>query len=62
MQYLKLQQITQKTKFSKSKIYADIKAGTFPKQINIGRSSFWIESEIDAWMLERAAERDVKMQ
>ncbi len=39
---------------SKSSIYADISAGTFPAPIKIGsRAVGWIESEIDEWIEDR---------
>lgn len=34
----------------KTKIYEEIKTGGFPKCIKNGRTSVWIESEIDAWI------------
>lgn len=37
----------------KTKIYEEIKAGAFPKCIKNGRTSVWIASEIDAWVLEK---------
>ncbi len=43
----------------KAAIYADIRAGTFPKPIRLdSRSSGWLESEIEAWQEARKAERD----
>ena len=50
-----------RTGLSRSSIYAGIKAGTFPKPINLGPQSVgWLESEIDAWIRERiAASRSV---
>jgi len=45
-----------RTGLSRSSIYAGIKAGTFPKPIQLGRQSVgWLESEIDAWLRERIA-------
>lgn len=41
-----------------STIYAKIKAGTFPKPVKQGRSSAWLESEIDAYIEGLKAERD----
>lgn len=38
-------------------IYAEIKAGRFPKPVKFGRSSRWPESEIDAWIEARKRER-----
>lgn len=41
-----------------STIYAEIKAGRFPKPVKLGRSSRWVESEIDAFIEARMHERD----
>ena len=39
---------------SRSAIYARLKAGTFPRPINIGSGSVrWLESEIVEWMQQR---------
>lgn len=50
MNYLRLNQVKVKFSVSKSKIYQDINRGLFPEPIKIGRSSFWIEDEIDQLM------------
>lgn len=34
----------------KTKIYEQIKIGAFPACIKNGRTSVWVESEIDAWV------------
>ncbi len=48
--------VESRTGLSRSTIYAGIKAGTFPKPIQLGAQSVgWLESEIDAWLLERIA-------
>lgn len=39
-------------------IYAEIKAGRFPKPVKFGRSSRWVESEIEEWIAARVRERD----
>ena len=40
-------------------IYADIRAGQFPRPIRLGpRSSAWLCSEVEQWLEQRAAERD----
>jgi prophage regulatory protein len=43
-----------------STIYAEIKAGNFPKPVKLGRSSRWLESEIDAYIegLKRVRDRE----
>jgi prophage regulatory protein len=45
-----------------STIYAEIKAGRFPKPVKLGRSSRWVESEIDAFIEARMHERDGPLQ
>lgn len=50
MNYLRLKQLTIKLNISKSKIYLNIARGLFPSPVKIGRSSFWVEDEIDRLM------------
>ena len=37
----------------RSSIYDKIKQGEFPKQIKLGRSSGWVEAEVQAWISEQ---------
>ncbi|HED1792860.1 TPA: AlpA family transcriptional regulator [Citrobacter amalonaticus] len=37
-------------------IYRLIKGGIFPKPIKLGRSSRWLQSEVEAWLQERIAQ------
>jgi prophage regulatory protein len=39
---IKLSQIQQMTSMSKAFVYLLIQSGEFPKQVKIGRSSFWV--------------------
>jgi len=39
-------------------IYELIRKGEFPAPVKRGRSSLWVESEIDAWIAELIAARD----
>lgn len=55
---LKIGDLCEKTKFSKSFIYAEIDKKRFPKPVKVGRSSFWLESEIDAFIDDLIARRD----
>lgn len=41
----------------RSRIYALIDEGKFPRPIKIGRSSRWLKSEIDTWIDEQVAAR-----
>lgn len=42
--------------FKRSKIYALIDAGKFPRPIKIDSASRWPESSVQAWIAERIAE------
>ncbi len=55
---LRFEEVSAITRKKRTAIYAEIKAGTFPKQISLGfRSVGWLESEIEAWIDGRAAQR-----
>ncbi|EPB4340562.1 helix-turn-helix transcriptional regulator [Enterobacter kobei] len=45
--------ITEFTGLSDKWFYKLIQEGQFPKPIKLGRSSRWLKSEIEAWVLER---------
>ncbi|AHE69229.1 transcriptional regulator [Enterobacter ludwigii] len=47
--------ITTYTGLSDKWFYQLIQEGKFPKPIKLGRSSRWLKSEIEAWVLERIA-------
>lgn len=47
--------------FSKATLWREIKAGRFPKPVDIAaRRRAFFEDEIDAWLAHRVAERDAK--
>lgn len=47
--------------FSKAQLYRLMKAGKFPKTVQVGfKRVAWVESEIDAWMQQLIVERDEK--
>ncbi len=50
---LRLPGVKDKTGLKRSPIYELIKRDKFPAPIKIGRSSFWVESEIDSWIEQR---------
>ena len=57
---LRLAEVKQRTGRPTSSIYADIAAHTFPGPIPLGAKAVgWLESEVDAWITERIAERDL---
>jgi prophage regulatory protein len=42
--------VQDKVELGRPALYDLIKRGQFPAPIKIGRSSFWVESEIDSWI------------
>ncbi|CUH64651.1 putative transcriptional regulator [Thalassovita autumnalis] len=58
MKFLRLPEVKSRTGFSRSSIYLFVQNGTFPRPVRIGgRAVAWLETEIDAWIEERLAER-----
>lgn len=49
---LRRKQVEQKTGLARSTIYDRMKAGVFPKPIQLGNSRVvgWIEAEVDEWL------------
>jgi len=55
---IRKQELFSKVGMSDVQIWRWEKKGLFPKRISLGgRSVGWLESEIDAWLEKRAAER-----
>ena len=48
--------ITQLTGLTDKWFYKLIQLGEFPKPIKLGRSSRWLESEVEAWLQLRIAQ------
>ena len=48
-------------KISKSKHHADVAAQIFPAPIKIGRRSYFLASEVQAWLDKHIAERDTRL-
>ncbi|HEY3591007.1 MAG TPA: AlpA family transcriptional regulator [Buttiauxella sp.] len=48
--------ITQLTGLMDKYFYKLIKDGRFPKPIKLGRSSRWLESEVETWLQQRIAD------
>lgn len=54
--FIKLRDILRRIPVSRSQIYKRIADGTFPKPLHMGgRSAFWLESEVDAWIEQYSA-------
>ena len=57
---LRMKDLPSKVGFQPSTLYELIAAGKFPapfKLVRGGRASAWLESTIDAWIQERAADK-----
>ncbi len=52
---LRRRQVEKRIGLTRSPLYARIKAGTFPKPVQLGngRAVGWIEAEIEAWLSEQ---------
>jgi predicted DNA-binding transcriptional regulator AlpA len=48
--------ITKLTGLTDKWFYKLIKDGQFPKPIKLGRSSRWLQSEVEAWLQQRIAQ------
>lgn len=48
--------ITQLTGLTDKWFYKLIQDGEFPKPIKLGRSSRWLESEVEVWLQQRIAQ------
>ena len=59
MRILKLKEVLNRTGLGKTTLYALIGNGDFPQQIPLGlRAVGWLESEVDAWILEKIESRN----
>ncbi|ARL07628.1 helix-turn-helix transcriptional regulator [Burkholderia pseudomallei] len=52
---VRLRPLTERIGLSKSEIYRQIQAGTFPRPIPLGaRAVGWLERDVEAWLAARA--------
>lgn len=59
LRFIRVGEVVKKTGLSKSSIYDLMAQDLFPKTVRLGaRSVAFIESEIDAWMVERITTRN----
>jgi prophage regulatory protein len=63
---LRLQEVVARVRKSRSAILRDAAAGLFPRPIKLGRSQRsrsmgWVEAEVDRYLADRVAERDMAM-
>ncbi|MEQ5030412.1 AlpA family transcriptional regulator [Morganella morganii] len=55
-QFVNMAFITSLTGLTDKWFYKLIKDGVFPKPIKLGRSSRWLQSEIESWLQERISQ------
>lgn len=59
MRLLSKRQVRERVLYSPQHIDRLEKAGKFPKRVQLGPNRVgWVESEVEAWMRERIAQRD----
>lgn len=57
---IRLPEVMALTGRSRSRIYAAMEVGAFPKSVKIGdRAVAWVEREVQDWIAARAAEREL---
>jgi prophage regulatory protein len=58
---LRLREVCRRTGKSRSSVYREIAAGSFPAPVPLGeRASAWVEHEVAEWIASRIAARDAK--
>lgn len=57
---IKLSEVKDLTGLSRSSIYRKISDDSFPKAVSLGGKAVgWVEAEVQQWILDRIAERDM---
>jgi prophage regulatory protein len=52
-----IQLVSEQVGMCRSAIYAAVRARAFPAFVKVGRRTRWVESEVQAFVMERAAAR-----
>ena len=55
--FIKLKSVTAMTSLSGSSVYRLMSTNDFPRQIKLGKTAVWVESEIIAWMQQQMVNR-----
>jgi len=62
MKILRIKDVISMTRIARSTLYKMIAANQFPKAISLGgRSVGWIEEEIDQWLQNKIAARNMRL-
>jgi prophage regulatory protein len=60
---LRMPAVVLRTGLTVTDVYARMKAGTFPASVPIGvRTVGWVDTEVDAWVEQRIANRNAQSQ
>ncbi|WP_434144104.1 AlpA family transcriptional regulator [Photobacterium leiognathi] len=60
MRLIRLKEVMSLTGLGRSSIYKFMEESRFPKSVSLGdRAVAWVESEIEDWIVEKIAERDI---
>lgn len=58
---LRLPEVCRRTAKSRSCVYREVAAGTFPRPIALGRrATAWVEQEVSDWISRQIAARDAR--
>jgi prophage regulatory protein len=55
---ISLPEVMRKTASCRASVYKRVASGQFPRPVKIGRSTRWLEAEIDRWIDAAAHARD----
>ena len=56
--FLPLPKVMSRIGKSKAFIYSHMAKDEFPKPVKVGRSSVWVQSEVESWMRKMIHQRD----
>lgn len=57
LRLVRLKEVIQRCGLGKTAIYTRIRAGEFPRPVDLGGVVAWVETEVDAWIEARIAAR-----
>lgn len=55
--FLRIKQVLARVPVSRNTIYRMMERGDFPKNVQIGSTSLWVEHEVENWMREKVQGR-----
>lgn len=58
LRLVRLREVIHRVGLGKTAIYARIRAGEFPKPVDLGGVVAWVESDVDTWIEAKIAARN----